>query len=129
MLSYTGADGHEEMHVFYSMAWFDAGAWPWAHYLNEWATKGIFMVCTYKVFGFSISPPPPPPPSSFWIFFRREYYSSSPVKLHRPPQKIRRDCRMESGEQSGGVGARPIKLYSVPMYHFPTRAPPCFLAR
>ncbi|CAM9641494.1 unnamed protein product, partial [Ectocarpus fasciculatus] len=43
MLSYTGADGHEELHVFFSMGWFDAGAWPWAHFFNEWATKGIFM--------------------------------------------------------------------------------------
>lgn len=46
MLSYTGEDGHEEMHVFFTMGWFDAGAWPWAHYLHEWATKGIFMVRT-----------------------------------------------------------------------------------
>ncbi|CAM9255649.1 unnamed protein product, partial [Ectocarpus sp. 8 AP-2014] len=43
MLSYTGADGHEELHVFFTIGWFDAGAWPWAHFFNEWATKGIFM--------------------------------------------------------------------------------------
>eukprot|EP00903_Cladosiphon_okamuranus_P014195 g13189.t1 len=43
MLSYTGADGHEEMHVFFSMASFDVAGWPWAHYLHEWASKGIFM--------------------------------------------------------------------------------------
>ncbi|CAM9520719.1 unnamed protein product, partial [Ectocarpus fasciculatus] len=43
MLSYTGADGHEELHVFNTIGWFDAGAWPWAHFYNEWATKGIFM--------------------------------------------------------------------------------------
>ncbi|CBJ25809.1 conserved unknown protein [Ectocarpus siliculosus] len=43
VLSYTGADGHEELHVFNTIGWFDAGAWPWAHFYNEWATKGIFM--------------------------------------------------------------------------------------
>ncbi|CAN0053457.1 unnamed protein product, partial [Scytosiphon promiscuus] len=43
MLSYTGADGHEELHIFFTIGWFDDGAWPWAHYFNEWATKGIFM--------------------------------------------------------------------------------------
>ncbi|CBJ25804.1 conserved unknown protein [Ectocarpus siliculosus] len=43
ILSYTGADGHEELHVFNTIGWFDAGAWPWAHFYNEWATKGIFM--------------------------------------------------------------------------------------
>lgn len=55
MLTYTGADGHEEMHVFFTMGWFDAGAWPWAHYLNEWATKGVFMVRG----GVSATPFPP----------------------------------------------------------------------
>lgn len=44
MMTYTGVDGHEEVHVFFTMGWFDTGAWPWAHYLNEWATKGVFMV-------------------------------------------------------------------------------------
>ncbi|CAB1101161.1 unnamed protein product [Ectocarpus sp. CCAP 1310/34] len=43
VLSYTGADGHEELHVFNTIGWFDTGAWPWAHFYNEWATKGIFM--------------------------------------------------------------------------------------
>ncbi|CAN0214942.1 unnamed protein product, partial [Scytosiphon promiscuus] len=43
MLSYTGDDGHEELHIFFTIGWFDAGAWPWAHYFNEWATKGIFL--------------------------------------------------------------------------------------
>ncbi|CAN0428257.1 unnamed protein product [Pylaiella littoralis] len=43
MLSYTGTDGHEELHVFFTMGWFDAGSWAWAHYVHEWATKGIFM--------------------------------------------------------------------------------------
>lgn len=44
VLTYTGADGSEEMHIFFPLAWFDAGSWAWAHYLNEWATKGVFMV-------------------------------------------------------------------------------------
>ncbi|CAM9564896.1 unnamed protein product, partial [Pylaiella littoralis] len=43
MLTYAGTDGHEELHVFFSMGWFDAGSWAWAHYVHEWATKGIFM--------------------------------------------------------------------------------------
>ncbi|CAM9564780.1 unnamed protein product [Pylaiella littoralis] len=43
MLSYAGTDGSEEMHVFFTLGWFDAGSWPWIHYLHEWATKGIFM--------------------------------------------------------------------------------------
>lgn len=44
MLSYTGNDGHEELHVFFTMAWFDSESWAWAHYVHEWVTKGIFMV-------------------------------------------------------------------------------------
>lgn len=44
MLSYTGTDGHEELHIFFTMGWFDAGSWAWTHYVHEWATKGIFMV-------------------------------------------------------------------------------------
>ncbi|CAM9255227.1 unnamed protein product [Ectocarpus sp. 13 AM-2016] len=43
MLTYTGVDGNEELHVFFTISWFDADAWPWAHFYNEWATKGIFM--------------------------------------------------------------------------------------
>ncbi|CAM9197591.1 unnamed protein product, partial [Ectocarpus sp. 8 AP-2014] len=43
ILSYTSVDGHEELHVFNTIGWFDAGAWPWAHLYNEWATKGNFM--------------------------------------------------------------------------------------
>lgn len=38
------ADGVEEMHVFFAIAWFDAGSWAWAHYFHEWASKGVFMV-------------------------------------------------------------------------------------
>ncbi|CAM9564850.1 unnamed protein product [Pylaiella littoralis] len=43
MLSYTGTGDDEELHVFFTMGWFDAGSWAWAHYVHEWATKGIFM--------------------------------------------------------------------------------------
>lgn len=44
ILTYTGDDGEDEMHVFFPIAWFDAGSWAWAHYFHEWATKGVFMV-------------------------------------------------------------------------------------
>lgn len=43
-MTYLGDDGLEEMHVFFAMAWFDLGSWAWMHYINEWGTKGIFMV-------------------------------------------------------------------------------------
>ena len=43
-VTYTGAGGEEEMHVFFHLAWFDLGSWAWAHYITEWATKGIFQV-------------------------------------------------------------------------------------
>ena len=44
IMTYRGTDGLEEMHVFFAMAWFDLGSWAWMHYINEWGTKGIFMV-------------------------------------------------------------------------------------
>ena len=43
-MTYLGPDGLEEMHVFFALAWFDLGSWAWMHYINEWGTKGIFMV-------------------------------------------------------------------------------------
>lgn len=45
-MTYRGTDGLEEMHVFFAMAWFDLGSWAWMHYVNEWGTKGTFMVST-----------------------------------------------------------------------------------
>lgn len=42
--TYTGTDGLEEMHVFFSLAWFDMGSWAWGHFIVEWGTKGIFQV-------------------------------------------------------------------------------------
>lgn len=44
IVSWSGTDGLEEMHVFFAMAWFDVGSWAWAHYIAEWGTKGIFAV-------------------------------------------------------------------------------------
>ena len=44
IVEYVGADGLEEMHVFIGLAWFDAGSWAWAHFINEWGSKGIFQV-------------------------------------------------------------------------------------
>lgn len=43
-VTYIGENGEEEMHVFFAMGWFDVGSWAWAHYIAEWATKGIFAV-------------------------------------------------------------------------------------
>lgn len=43
-VTYKGPGGEEEMHVFFKLAWFDLGSWAWAHYITEWATKGIFQV-------------------------------------------------------------------------------------
>lgn len=44
IVTYAGNDGSQEMHVFFAMAWFDLESWPWAHYIMEWATQGIFQV-------------------------------------------------------------------------------------
>ena len=44
LVTVEGDDGSEEMYAFFPIAWFDTGSWAWAHYFNEWATKGIFMV-------------------------------------------------------------------------------------
>eukprot|EP00904_Undaria_pinnatifida_P003101 jgi/Undpi1/12792/HiC_scaffold_7.g02459.m1 len=43
IMTYLGDDDLEEMHIFFSMAWFDLGSWAWMHYVNEWGTKGVFM--------------------------------------------------------------------------------------
>ncbi|CAM9922367.1 unnamed protein product, partial [Scytosiphon promiscuus] len=43
VVTYSGEGGEEEMHVFFNLAWFDVGSWAWAHYINEWGTKGIFQ--------------------------------------------------------------------------------------
>lgn len=42
-MTYVSTSGYEEMHVFFSMAWFDVGSWAWGHYFVEWGTKGIFQ--------------------------------------------------------------------------------------
>ncbi|CAM9431410.1 unnamed protein product [Scytosiphon promiscuus] len=42
-MAYTSTDGYEELHIFFSMAWFDLGSWGWAHFFVEWGTKGIFQ--------------------------------------------------------------------------------------
>ena len=47
-VTYVGENGEEEMHVFFAMGWFDVGSWAWAHYIAEWATKGIFAVSENK---------------------------------------------------------------------------------
>jgi len=39
----AGSAGYEEMHVFFSMGWFDVGSWAMLHYLVEWGTKGVFQ--------------------------------------------------------------------------------------
>lgn len=44
IITYTVTDGPEEMHLFFPLAWFDAGSWAWAHFIQEWASKGVFMV-------------------------------------------------------------------------------------
>lgn len=43
-MAYTGDDGYEELHVFFSLAWFDLGSWAWGHFIVEWGTRGIFQV-------------------------------------------------------------------------------------
>ena len=47
-VTFDGENGEEEMHVFFAMGWFDVGSWAWAHYIAEWATKGIFAVSENK---------------------------------------------------------------------------------
>eukprot|EP00903_Cladosiphon_okamuranus_P021170 g19446.t1 len=42
-MSYTSDDGYEELHLFFSIAWFDLGSWAWAHFFVEWGTRGIFQ--------------------------------------------------------------------------------------
>lgn len=45
MMEYKNAtSGLEELHVFFSIGWFDLGSWAWAHHIVEWATKGVFLV-------------------------------------------------------------------------------------
>ena len=43
MVTYVSDSGFEELHVFFSMAWFDVSSWAWLHYLVEWGTKGVFQ--------------------------------------------------------------------------------------
>ncbi|CAM9838625.1 unnamed protein product, partial [Discosporangium mesarthrocarpum] len=43
LVEWIGDDGLEELHVFFSVAWFDMGSWAWTHYINEWATRGVFQ--------------------------------------------------------------------------------------
>ncbi|CAM9115310.1 unnamed protein product, partial [Sphacelaria rigidula] len=44
MMEYKNAtSGLEELHVFFSIGWFDLGSWAWAHHIVEWATKGVFL--------------------------------------------------------------------------------------
>lgn len=52
-MAYTSVDGYEELHLFFSLAWFDIGSWAWIHFVVEWGTKGVFQVllkCIYGVF-------------------------------------------------------------------------------
>lgn len=42
--TYKGDGGDEEMHIFFGLAWWNLGSWPWAHYIVEWGTKGVFAV-------------------------------------------------------------------------------------
>ena len=43
-MSYLSGDGYEELHLFFSVAWFDIGSWAWGHFFVEWGTKGVFQV-------------------------------------------------------------------------------------
>lgn len=43
-ITYRGDSGEEEMHIFFTLAWFDLGSWAWGHYIFEWGTKGVFAV-------------------------------------------------------------------------------------
>ncbi|CAN0515034.1 unnamed protein product, partial [Ectocarpus sp. 12 AP-2014] len=31
-MAYASDDGYEELHLFFSVAWFDTGSWAWAHF-------------------------------------------------------------------------------------------------
>ncbi|CAN0374160.1 unnamed protein product [Pylaiella littoralis] len=42
-MAYTSVDGYEELHLFFSLAWFDIGSWAWIHFVVEWGTKGVFQ--------------------------------------------------------------------------------------
>ncbi|CBN75521.1 conserved unknown protein [Ectocarpus siliculosus] len=42
-MAYASDDGYEELHLFFSVAWFDTGSWAWAHFFIEWGTKGVFQ--------------------------------------------------------------------------------------
>lgn len=42
-MAYTSTDGYEELHLFFSLTWFDLGSWAWAHFAVEWGTKGVFQ--------------------------------------------------------------------------------------
>ncbi|CAM9841874.1 unnamed protein product [Choristocarpus tenellus] len=42
-VQWIGNDGPEELHIFYSFAWFDMGSWAWANFFAEWATRGAFQ--------------------------------------------------------------------------------------
>ncbi|CAM9194686.1 unnamed protein product, partial [Choristocarpus tenellus] len=42
-VEWIGSDGLEELHVFFSIAWFDMGSWAWANFFAEWATRGVFQ--------------------------------------------------------------------------------------
>lgn len=44
IMTWEGADGLEEMHMFVGIGHLDLGSWAWMHHVVEWATKGIFMV-------------------------------------------------------------------------------------
>ena len=43
MAQFVSDTGYEEMHVFFSIGWFDLGSWAVLHYLAEWGTKGVFQ--------------------------------------------------------------------------------------
>ena len=45
-MAYASNDGYEELHLFFSVAWFDIGSWAWGHFFVEWGTKGVFQVGT-----------------------------------------------------------------------------------
>ena len=42
-IEYVSDDGYEEIHYFFSMAWFDLGSLAWIHHAVEWGTKGVFQ--------------------------------------------------------------------------------------
>lgn len=54
VVTYAGGSGEEEMHVFFSMAWWNLDSWAWGHYIAEWGTKGIFAVGIASQFRFNL---------------------------------------------------------------------------